>query len=45
MNVLYEFSKKKIMKKCMMAATFVCGTTMALSSCSSKDDAPPSYRT
>ncbi|MBR1933977.1 MAG: hypothetical protein IJ841_09880 [Prevotella sp.] len=29
-----------MMKKCMMAATFVCGTTMALSSCSSKDDNP-----
>ena len=26
------------MKKCMMAATLVCGTTMALSSCSAKDN-------
>ena len=28
------------MKKCMMAATLVCGTTMALSSCSDKNDNP-----
>ena len=28
------------MKKCLMAATLVCGTTMAISSCSSKEDNP-----
>ena len=28
------------MKKCMMAAILICGTTMALTSCSDKDDNP-----
>ena len=28
------------MKKCMLAATLVCGTTMVLTSCSDKEDNP-----
>ena len=28
------------MKKCLTAAALVCGTTMALSSCSAKEDNP-----